>query len=94
MVGEERQWFRYLGGILFTLITTAALSIMRVLPSSVGPVEVPAYSAIGSFFMPMAVPLLLFNADLRRIARESGRLLVLYAWARRLRWSEFSSLRF
>lgn len=78
MVGEERQWFRYLGGILFTLIATATLSIIRVLPSSVGPVEVPAYSAIGTFFMPMAVPLLLFNADLRRIARESGRLLVLY----------------
>ncbi len=46
--------------------------------AAVCPVEVPAYSAIGSFFMPIAVPLLLFNADLRRIAHESGRLLVLY----------------
>lgn len=78
IVADERQWFRYFAGILVTLITTAALSIFRVLPSSLGPVEVPAYSAVGTFVMPLAVPLLLFNADLRRIARESGRLLVLY----------------
>lgn len=78
MVADARGWFRHFSGVLVTLIATAVLAICRVLPSSVGPAEVPAYGVIGSFVMPIAIPLLLFNADMRRIARESGRLLLLY----------------
>ncbi len=78
LIGEARGWYRNFAGILVTLIATALLTIAGVLPSNTGPAPVPAYSVIAGYLMPLAVPLLLFNADLRRIARECGRLLALY----------------
>lgn len=37
------------------------------------PTESPVYDAVWTYLVPMAVPLLLFDADVRRIWRESGR---------------------
>lgn len=35
----------------------------------------PVYGVINSYLLPLAVPLLLFTADLRRVVRDTGRLL-------------------
>lgn len=42
------------------------------------PYEAPAYSIVMEFLLPMAVPLLLFKADLRRIFQSTGTLLVAF----------------
>lgn len=40
--------------------------------------EAPAYSVVLGFLLPMAVPLLLFRADLRRVIKSTGTLLLAF----------------
>lgn len=42
------------------------------------PFEAPAYSVYMRFLLPLAVPLLLFRADLRRVLRSTGTLLLAF----------------
>lgn len=50
-----------------------AIGITFVLSNlSIIPVSAPAYDTVWSYFVPLAIPLLLFKADLRRILKESG----------------------
>ncbi len=53
---------------------TFVLSNLRVIPA-----ESPAYGAVWSYLVPLAIPLLLFKADLRRIIREAGPTLIAFA---------------
>jgi uncharacterized membrane protein len=39
------------------------------------PASAPAYQTVSKVIVPLAIPLLLFNADMRRVFRETGRLL-------------------
>ena len=43
------------------------------------PHSAPAYLVVNKFLLPLAVPLLLFSADMTRIFRETGRLLWAFA---------------
>ena len=47
---------------------TCVLSNLRVIPAA----EVPTYDAVWGYLVPLAIPLLLLRADLRRIVREAG----------------------
>ena len=47
---------------------TFTLSNLGVIPAD----GVPAYNVVWSYLVPLAIPLLLFRADLRRILREAG----------------------
>lgn len=42
------------------------------------PYEAPAYSIVLEFLLPLSVPLLLFRADLRRVIRSTGTLLLAF----------------
>lgn len=42
------------------------------------PYEAPAYSVFLEFLLPLTVPLLLFRADLRRVIRSTGTLLLAF----------------
>ena len=56
-----------LSGAVIAIGITFILSNLGIIP-----VSAPAYDTVWSFFVPLAIPLLLFKADLRRILRESG----------------------
>jgi uncharacterized membrane protein len=53
-----------------TTLAALVLSNAGVLPTAA-----PAYGVVTSFLLPLAVPLLLFGADMRRVLRDTGRLL-------------------
>jgi len=56
-----------------------AIGITFILSNtSIIPVSAPAYDTVWSYFVPLAIPLLLFKADLRRILREAGPTLVAF----------------
>ncbi|CAA7411109.1 unnamed protein product [Spirodela intermedia] len=59
--------------VVSTLVGLAASSL-RVLPSE----GAPAYGVVMEYLLPLAVPLLLFNADLRRIISSTGMLLLAF----------------
>jgi len=56
-----------LSGAVIAIGTTFVLSNVGVIPASA-----PVYGMVWSYLVPLAIPLLLFKADLRRILREAG----------------------
>jgi uncharacterized membrane protein len=70
---ERTPWGSKLSGAVVAIGTTFALSNLRIIPS-----EAPVYGVVWSYLVPLAIPLLLFKADLRRIVREAGPTLVAF----------------
>ncbi len=71
---EKTRWGSRLSGAVIAIGTTFVLSNLRVIPSSA-----PAYDVVWGYLVPLAIPLLLFKADLKRILRESGPTLLAFA---------------
>ena len=67
---------RKTSGVIWVLLGAMLLSNIRVIPFSS-----PTYDFIGGTLVPLAIPLLLFKADLRKIFRESGPVMVTFAIA-------------
>jgi uncharacterized membrane protein len=65
---ENSKVGRKLSGAILTMGFTFALSNLGVIPAE----NVPAYDMVWSYLVPLAIPLLLLRADLRRILREAG----------------------
>ena len=62
-----------LTGCVMALIFAMVLSNTGIIP-----LDAAAYDFVWSYIIPLAIPMLLFNADVKRIGRESGRLLIIY----------------
>jgi len=71
---ERTRWGSKLSGAVIAIGAAFVLSNLRVIPSSA-----PAYDVVWSFLVPLAIPLLLFTADLKRIIREAGPTLLAFA---------------
>ena len=54
-------------GVIWVLLSAMLLSNLKIIPFSS-----PTYDFVGGTMVPLAIPLLLFKADLRKIFRESG----------------------
>ena len=59
----------------------ALLGGMFLSNADIIPLEAPCYEYIWGYITPMAIPLLLFDADIKRIWKESGRTIVAYHFA-------------
>lgn len=70
---ERYRFGRELSGPLVATILGLILSNTGVIPPSSS-----QYNVVNKFFLPLAVPLLLFTADLRQMFRETGRLLAIF----------------
>ena len=64
---ERTRWGARLSGAVLAIGFTFVLSNLRVIP-----VDAPAYNVVWSYFVPLAIPLLLLKADMKRVLRESG----------------------
>ena len=62
---------RKTSGVVWVILLGILLSNTGVIPT-----KSEAYDFVGGVLMPMAIPLLLIKADLRRIFRESGRVMI------------------
>ena len=95
IVGERKRWFGKISGIIITISITAILATLNVIPSaSSQEIDVPVYDWIFGHIVPLSIPLILFNVGLRRVIRESGRLLgvFLVGRSRNLPWGRRSVL--
>ncbi len=70
---ERTPWGAKLSGAVVTILVTFTLSNLRIIPFSS-----PTYDVVWFDLVPLAIPLLLFRADLRRIVQETGSILVAY----------------
>jgi len=64
---ERTSWGHRLSGAVLAIAATFVLSNLGVIP-----VAAPAYDVVWNWFVPLAIPLLLLRADLRRILAEAG----------------------
>jgi uncharacterized membrane protein len=71
---EKTTWGSRVSGAVVAIGTTFVLSNLRIIPA-----DAPAYGVVWSYMVPMAIPLLLFKADLKRILREAGPTLLAFA---------------
>ncbi len=71
--GEKTSWGAKISGAVITMLVGFFLSNLRIIP-----LDAPTYSIVWSFLVPFSIPLLLFKANLARIVRESGSMLLAY----------------
>ncbi len=72
---ERYAWGAAVSGAVVTMLTTVILSNVGVLPPAS-----PVYDLVWAYLVPVAIPLLLFKANLFRMIREAGRTLVAFAF--------------
>jgi uncharacterized membrane protein len=68
---DSNKLGQILSGAVVSLLGGMVLSNLGLIPS-----EAPAYDAIYSYLLPLAIPLVLFQADLTKIIKEAGRLFI------------------
>ena len=70
---QKYVWANKITGCILAIIFTLVLANLNIIPT-----ESPVYDAVWSYVVPLAVPLLLFNANVKKILKESGRMLAIY----------------
>jgi len=70
---ERTSWGSKLSGAVVAIGTTFILSNLHIIPA-----DAPVYGVVWSYLVPLAIPLLLFKADVRRIIREAGPTLIAF----------------
>ncbi len=70
---QYTKWGNKLSAVVISILITFLLSNLYIIPT-----KAPTYGVVWSYLVPLAVPLLLFKANIRRIIREAGPTLVAF----------------
>lgn len=71
---EQRySWASKVTGAIIALVGAMVLSNFGIIPT-----ESPVYDAVWSIIVPLAIPLLLFHVNIKKIWKESSRLLLIF----------------
>ena len=71
---EERyKWATKVTSSIIALSGALILSNLRIIPT-----ESPVYDAVWGYIIPLAIPMLLFNCNMKKIWKNSGRLLGIF----------------
>ena len=72
---EKTKWGSKLSAVIVTILATFLLSNLSIIPT-----DAPSYDVVWSYLVPIAIPLLLFKANLRKIIKEAGPTLIAFAF--------------
>jgi len=72
---EKTRWGSTLSAAIVTILATFLLSNLSIIPT-----DAPSYDVVWTYLVPIAIPLLLFKANLRRIIKEAGPTLIAFAF--------------
>jgi uncharacterized membrane protein len=70
---EKTKWGALMSSAVIAILCTFVLSNLSIIPTSA-----PVYDVVWSYLVPLAIPLLLFKANLRKILREAGPTLIAF----------------
>lgn len=70
---QKYSWASKLSGAIIALVGAMLLANLQIIP-----VESPVYDAVWSYVIPLSIPLLLFQSNIVKIWKESGRLLLIF----------------
>ncbi len=71
---QNTTWGGKLSAVVISILFTFLLSNFSIIPTTA-----PTYDIVWSYLVPLAVPLLLFKANIRRIIKEAGPTLIAFA---------------
>lgn len=72
-IEKKYKWGQVLTGAVIALIFAVILTNLKVLP-----MESPVYDTVWDYAIPLSVPMLLFRSNMRKIFKESGKMLLLF----------------
>lgn len=67
------SWAKKVTGAIIALLGALVATNLHIIP-----MDSPVYDAVWGYVVPLAIPMLMFQANMRRIFQESGRLLALF----------------
>ena len=70
---QKFKWGGKLGSAIIAIFGSLILVNVRLIPATAG-----AYGVINTYILPLSIPLLLFQCDIRRILKESGKLCIIF----------------
>lgn len=70
---QTYQWASRITGAIIGLVIAMLLANFNVIPTAA-----PTYDVVWGYVVPLAIPLLLFNANIKKIWRESGRFMIMF----------------
>lgn len=70
---QKFEWASKLSGAIIALVGAMLLANFGVIP-----IESPTYDVVWAYVVPLAIPLLLFQSNIIKIWKESGRLLIIF----------------
>jgi uncharacterized membrane protein len=70
---QTYQWAAKVTGAIIGLVIAMVLANLRIIPT-----DAPTYDVVWGYVVPLAIPLLLFQANIRKIWRESGRIMAMF----------------
>lgn len=70
---QTYKWAGKVTGAIIGLVAAMMLANFKIIPT-----DAPTYDAVWGYVVPLAIPLLLFNADIKKIWRESGRVMIMF----------------
>jgi uncharacterized membrane protein len=73
LMAEQSRIGKRVSAVVATMGGAFLLSNLSIIPA-----DAPIYGVVWSYLVPLAIPLLLFRADLRRILREAGPTLIAF----------------
>ncbi len=73
MLEQRYQWASKVTGALIALVLAIALSNFGIIPMESG-----VWDAVWDYVVPLSIPMLLMKCDIRRVGRDSGRILGIF----------------
>lgn len=70
---QKYEWAAKISGAIIALIGALVLANLKIIPT-----ESPVYDAVWGYVVPLAIPLLLLQCNIRKIWKESGRILIIF----------------
>ncbi|WP_229775531.1 DUF819 family protein [Anaerosalibacter bizertensis] len=71
---QTYPWASKITGAIIGLVIAMALANFKIIPT-----DAPTYDMVWDYVVPLALPMLLFNANIKKIWKESGRMVVIFS---------------
>lgn len=70
---QTYAWASKVTGAIIGLVIAMVLANLNIIPTAA-----PTYDVVWGYVVPLAIPLLMFNANIKKIWRESGRIMIIF----------------
>lgn len=70
---QTYEWASKVTGVIVGLVLAMILANLKIIPT-----DAPTYDVVWGYVVPLAIPLLLFNANIKKVWRESGRIMIIF----------------